>query len=61
MKIRQRPVWPFRRSHIELNDGNYEHDEDVEPEPLTHQKRARLCANSLIDAEIGVDGDAISD
>ena len=29
-----RPVWPPRRGHLKLDDGDYEQEIDAEPEPL---------------------------
>ena len=28
-----RPVWPPRRPHLELEDGDYEQESDAEPDP----------------------------
>ena len=46
---------------MEFDDGDYEQDEDVKPKPARRRKRARRSANSFIDAEAGVDGDASGD
>ena len=29
----ERPLWPPRRPHLEFDDGDYEQEEDTEPEP----------------------------
>ena len=57
----ERPVWPPRRSHMEFETGDYEQDEEVEPEPARRWKRVRRCANPFLDAEAGLDGDASDD
>ena len=44
------PVWPPRRSHLELKDGDYEQDSDSEPEPPRRRKKARRSNNPFIDA-----------
>ena len=41
-----------------FDDGDYEQNDDVEPEPPRRRKRARSRTNPFIDAETGVDGDA---
>ena len=56
-----RPVWPPRRPHLELEDGDYELVSDAEPEPPRRRKEARRRTNPFIDAEAGVDGDASGD
>ena len=56
-----RPVWPPRRPHLELEDGDYEQESDVEPEPPRRRKKAKRRTNPFIDAEAGVDGDASGD
>ena len=57
----ERPVWPPRRPHLESEDGDYEQEEDTEPQPVRPRKSERRRANPFIDAETGVDGDASSD
>ena len=57
----ERPVWPPRRPHLEFDDGDYEQEEDTEPEPLRRRKNARRRVNPFIDAEAGMDGDASND
>ena len=57
----ERPVWLPRRPHLEFENDDYEQDEDTEPEPPRRRNKARRCVNSLIDAEVGVDGDASND
>ena len=58
----ERPVWlPIRRSHLEFDKGDYEQDEDVEPEPPRRRKKVRRRTNPFIDAEAGVDGAASAD
>ena len=54
-------MWPHRRPHLEFEDGDYEQEEDTEPQPVRRRKSARRCATSLIEAEAGVDGDASGD
>ena len=54
----KRPVWPFRRTHLDFDDGDYEHEEQTEPQPVRRRKSAGCRANPFIDAEAGVDGDA---
>ena len=54
-------MWPPRRPHLDFDDGNYEQEEDIEPEPPRRRKQARRRVNSFIDAEAGVDGDASND
>ena len=56
-----RPVWPFRRPHLELEDCDYEQESDAEPEPPRGRKKARSRTNPFIDDEAGVDGDANGD
>ena len=56
-----RPVWPPRRPHLELVDGDYEQESDAEPEPPKPRKKARRRTNPFIDAEASVDGDASGD
>ena len=57
----ERPVWPPRRPHLEFDDGDYEQEEDTEPQPVRLLKCARHCSNPFIDAEAGVDGDPSGD
>ena len=54
----ERPVWQFCRPHLEFDDGDYEQEEDTEPELPRRRKTARRRLNSFIEAEAGVDGDA---
>ena len=54
-------MWPPRRPHINFDNGDYEQQEDAEPEPPKRRKKARRCANPFIDAEAGVDGEASGD
>ena len=54
----ERPVWPPRRPHLEFDNGDYEQEEDTEPEPPKQRTKARRRVNPFIDAEAGVDGDA---
>ena len=56
-----RPVWPPCRSHLEFDDGNYEQEQNTEPEPRRRRKKERRCANPFIDSEAGVDGDVNGD
>ena len=53
-----RPVWPPRRSHLELEDGDYEQESDVESMPPRRRKKAKRRTNPFINAEAGIDGDA---
>ena len=57
----ERPVWPPRRPHLEFDDGDYEQEEDTEPEPPKRRNKARRRVNPFIDAEAGVDEDASND
>ena len=57
----ERPVWPPRRPHLEFDDGDYKQEQDTEPQPVRRRKSARRRANSFIDTEAGVDGDASGD
>ena len=57
----ERPVWPPRRPHLEFDDGDYEQEEDTEPQLKRRRKSARRRANPFIDAEVGVDRDASGD
>ena len=43
---------------FEFDDGDYEKQDDIEFKPVRHRKSARRRANSFIDAEPGMDGDA---
>ena len=56
-----RPVWPQRRLHLEFDDGDYEQEDDTEPEPPKRRKIKRRRVNLFIDAKAGVDGDASKD
>ena len=56
-----RPLWPPRRLHVELKDGDYEQESDAEPEPPRRRKKARRRTDPFIDAEVGVNGDASGD
>ena len=53
-----RPVWPPRRAHLKLEGGDYEQENDAEPETPRRRNKARRRTNPFIDAEAGVDGDA---
>ena len=57
----KRPMWQPRRLHLEFDDGNYEQEEDIEPQPVRRRKIARLRANPFIDIEAGVNGNASGD
>ena len=57
----ERPVWPPRRPHVEFDDGDYEQEEDTEPQPVRRRKNARRRANPFINTEAGVDGHASGD
>ena len=57
----ERPVWPPRRPHLEFDDGDYEQEEDTEPEPPRRRKKVRHRVNPFIDAKAGVEGDASND
>ena len=54
-------MWPPRRPHLELENGDYEQESDVEPVPPRRRKKAKRRTNPFIDAEAGVDGDASGD
>ena len=54
-------MWPPCRPHLEFDDGDYEQEEDTEPQPVRRRKSARRRANPFIDTEAGVDGDASCD
>ena len=54
----ERQVWPPRRPRLEFDVGNYEQEDDTDPEPPRRRKRARRSANQFIDSEAGVDGEA---
>ena len=54
-------MWPPRRPHLEFDDGDYEQDEDTEPQQVRRRHNARCRANPFINAEAGVDGDASGD
>ena len=36
-----RPVWPPRRPHLELEDGDYEQESDTEPDPPRRRKNSQ--------------------
>ena len=57
----ERPVWPPRRPRLEFDVGDYEQEDDIEPEPPRRRKRARRRANLFIDSVAGVDGEASGD
>ena len=54
-------MWPFRRPHLELDDGDYEQEEYTELQPVRRRKSVRRRANPFIDAEDKLDGDASDD
>ena len=54
-------MWPPRRPHLELEDGDYVQERDAEPDPQRFRKKAKRHTNPFIDAEAGVDGDASGD
>ena len=56
-----RPVWPPRRPHLEFKGGDYEQEDDTEPQPVRRRKNARRRANPFIDTEAGVDGNGSGD
>ena len=55
------PVWPPRRPRLEFDVGDYEQEEDIEPEKPRRRKRARRRANPFIDSDAGEDGEASGD
>ena len=57
----ERPVWPPRRPHFKLDDGDYEQEEETEIQPVRRRKNARLRANPFIDSEAGLNGNARND
>ena len=57
----ERPVWPPRRPDLEFDDGDYEQEEDTEPQPVRRRQIVRRRANQFIDNEAGVDGSASGD
>ena len=57
----ERPVYPFRRPHLEFDDGDYEQEEYTELYLVRRRKSAQRRANPLIEGEAGVDGDASGD
>ena len=57
----ERPVWPPRRPHLKFEDGYYEQEDDIEPQPVRRRNSARRRANPFIDTEAGVDGEASGD
>ena len=57
----QRPVCLPRCLQLEFDDIDYEQEVDTEPQPVRRQKSVRRHANTFIDTEAGVDGDASSD
>ena len=56
-----RPVWPPRRSHLKLEDGDNEQERDSEQEPLKRRKKTRRHTNPFIYADPCVDGRSIGD
>ena len=54
-------MWPPRRPHLELEDGDYEQESDAEPAPPRHRKKARRRTYPFVDAKAGVDRDASGD
>ena len=54
-------MWPPRRPHLEFDDGDYEQEENTEPQPVRRRQSARRYANPFIDTEAGVDGNASGD
>ena len=56
-----RPVWPFCRPHLQLENGDYEQESDAETEQSRRRKKPRRRINPFIDAMAGVDGDASGD
>ena len=56
-----RPVWPFSRAHLKLEDGDYKQERAAEPKPPRCRKKARRRTNPFIDAIAGVDDDASGD
>ena len=57
----ERPVWPPCRPHFEFDDGDYDQEDETEPQPVRRRKSARRSANPFIDTEAGVDKDASGD
>ena len=57
----ERPLWPPRRPHLEFDDGDYEQEENTEPEPPRRRNKARRRVNPFIDAEAAVDSDTSND
>ena len=57
----ERQVWPPRRPHLELDNGDYEQEDDTEPQPVRRSKSVRRRANPFIDTEVGVNGEASGD
>ena len=57
----ERPLWPPRCPHLEFDDGDYEQEENTEPELKRRKKTTRRQLNPFIDAEAGVAGDASND
>ena len=56
-----RPVWPPRRAHLKLKDGDYVQKRDAEPELPRRQMKARRRINPFFEAEAEVDKDASGD
>ena len=56
-----RPVWPPRRPNLEFDDGDFEEEENTEPELPKRKKTVRRRVNPFIDAEAGVNGEASND
>ena len=54
-------MWPPRRLHLELEDGDYEQHSDGEPKPPRRRNKARRGTNPFIDVKTGVDGRSIGD
>ena len=46
---------------MEFDDGNYEQEEETEPDPPRHRNKARRRAYPFIDDEADVDGEASGD
>ena len=51
-------MWPPRRPHLEFDDNDYEQEDDNEPQPERRRKSAWRRANTFIDTEAGVHGEA---
>ena len=61
MKMSRSEQWGHLASHLECDDGDYEHKEDTEPEPPRRRTKARHRVNLFIEAESSVDWDASND